>query len=143
LKLLETLTPLDYLSQYCRLSARRHFYFKRLFDKYRNINYCFESRNLYASIHDIYGESFTRTHYDYLCQLICIGHEHHEFSFNAFAGVLALSERILCDSQSFRSGLDEHDLAKDMIEKCDFDSLDRKFDGLTINDTMSKLLRVL
>jgi hypothetical protein len=49
----------------------------------------------------------------------------------------------LFDSAKFRSGLDEHDLAKDTIEKCDFDSLDRKFDGLVISETMKRLLKTI
>lgn len=143
MRLLETLTPLEYLSKYCRLSSRRHYHFKRIFDKYRNSQYRFESNNLSKSIHDVHADSFTRSHYDYLCELIDLGKEQHQFSFETFAGILALCERILCDSEKFRSGLDEHELAKDMIEKCDFDSLDRKFDGLMISDTMKKLLRAL
>lgn len=143
MKLLETLTPLDYLSKYCRLSSRRHYHYKKIFDKYRNTQYRFESNHLYAAIRDVQGESFTRTNYDQLIGLLNISNEQHQFAFEAFAGILALCERILCDSEKFRSGLDEHDLAKDTIEKCDFDSLDRKLDGLNVSETMKNLLRTL
>lgn len=114
-----------------------------MFDKYRNNQYRFESNNLYQSIIDVHSESFTRSKYDYLCQLIDIGSEQHQFTFDTFAGILALCERILYESSQFRSGLDEHDLAKDTIEKCDFDSLERKLDGLVVNETMNRLLKTL
>jgi hypothetical protein len=143
LKLLENLTPLEYLSKYCRLSSRRNYQFKRLFDKYRNNHYRLESSNLYQSITDIHTETFTPSQYDDLCQLIDLGNEQHQFTFDTFAGILALCERILFGSSQFRSGLDEHDLAKDALEQCDFDGLDRKFDGLDISDTMKRLLKTL
>ncbi len=72
-----------------------------------------------------------------------MGKEQHQFNYDTFAGVLALCERILFDSSKFRSGLDEHDLAKDTIEKCDFESLDRKLDGLMVSETMRRLLKTL
>lgn len=143
MKILENLTPLEYLGKYCRLSSRRNYQFKRVFDKYRNNQYRLEVNNLYQAIIDVHSESFTRTQYNYLCELIDIGNEQHQFTFDIFAGILALCERILYDSSQFRSGLDEHDLAKDTIEKCDFDSLERKFDGLVINETMRRLLKAL
>lgn len=141
--MLEALTPLEYLAKYCRLSARRHHHYKRIFDKYRNNQYRFESNQLRTAIRDVHADVFTATHHDQLARLINIGNEQHQLTFETFAGILALCERILCDSQSFRSGLDEHDLAKDTIEKCDFDSLDRKLDGLNISETMKNLLRAL
>ena len=140
---METLTPLEYLSKYCRLSSRRTYHFKRIFDKYRNSQYRFESTDLYRSILDVHSDNFTRTHYDQLCQLIDLGNEQHQFAFDTYSGILALCERVLCDSEEYRRGLDEYDLGKDTIEKCDFDSLDRKLDGLNVNDTMKKLLRAL
>ncbi|CAF3411317.1 unnamed protein product [Rotaria sp. Silwood1] len=143
LKLLETLTPLDYLSKYCRLSSRRNYQFKRVFDKYRNNQYRFESNNLYTSITDIHREKFTRSQYDNLCQLIDIGNEQHQFTFDTFAGILALCERILYDSKAPHTGVDEQELVKDTLEKCDFDCLDRKLDGLSISKTMRKLLKIL
>jgi hypothetical protein len=92
---------------------------------------------------EIHTENFTRLQYDNLCQLINIGSEQHQFTFDTFAGILALCERILYGSSSFRSGLDEPELAKETIEKCDFDSLERKLDGLRISQTMKKLLQTL
>ena len=143
LKLLENLTPLEYLSQYCRLSSRRNYQFKRMFDKYRNTQYRFESTNLYASISEIHRENFTRLQYDNLCQLINIGNEQHQFTFDTYAGILALCERILCNSKTFLSAQNEHDLAKDALEKCDFDSLDRKLDGLIISEPLRNLLTTI
>ncbi len=102
-----------------------------------------ESNTLYTSIIDVHSESFTHSQYDYLCKLIDIGNEQHQFAFDTFAGILALCERILYESSQFRSGFDEHDLAKDTIEKCDFDSLDRKLDGLIISETMKRLLKTI
>ncbi|CAF3354707.1 unnamed protein product, partial [Rotaria socialis] len=132
LKLLETLTPLDYLSKYCRLSTRRNYQFKRIFDKYRNNHYRFESSNLFASIGELHRDNFTRSQFECLCQLIDLGTEQHQFAYDTFSGILALCERILCETKRTTTGLDEQDLAKDTLEKCDFDSLDRKLDGLTI-----------
>ncbi len=98
---------------------------------------------MYTSIIDVHSENFTRSQYDYLCQLIDIGNEQHQFKYDTFAGVLALCERILYESSQFRSGFEEHDLAKDTIEKCDFDSLERKLDGLIISEKMKRLLKTI
>ena len=143
LQLLENLTPLDYLSKYCRLSSRRNYQFKRIFDKYRNSRYRFESINLYKSITDVHTDRFTRSHFDDLCQLIDIGNEQRQFTFETFAGILALCERILCGMKTFSIGLDEQDLTRDALEKCDFDGLDRKLDGLNISVPMKELLKTL
>lgn len=140
---MENLTPLEYLSKYCRLSPRRHHHFRRIFDKYRNNQYRFESSNLYTSITDVHTEAFTRAQFDELCQLIDLGNEQHQFPFDTLAGILALSERMLFNASKFRNVLDDSELAKHPIEQCDFDSLDRKLDGLQIGDTLKRLLKRL
>ncbi|CAF4235059.1 unnamed protein product, partial [Rotaria magnacalcarata] len=96
--------------------------------------------NLFTSIGELHRDNFTRSQFEYLCQLIDIGTEQHQFTYDTFSGILALCERILCETKRTTTGLDEQDLAKDTLEKCDFDSLDRKLDGLKISATMKKLL---
>ena len=140
---LENLTPLDYLSQYCRLSARRQYQFKRIFNKYRNHRYSFESSYLYLAIIDLHKENFTRSTYDELCQLIDLDHAAHEFTFEMFAGTLALSERLLCNAFIIKNENDAIQLRKDPLERCDFDSLIRKFDGLNISEKMKRLFNSL
>lgn len=140
---MENLTPLEYLSKYCRLSSRRNYQFKRIFDKYRNNQYRFESTHLYAAILDVHSETFTRAQYEHLCQSIDLGNEQHQFTFDTFAGILALCERILFSTSKFRAALDDNDFAKDTLEQCDFDCLDRKLDGLQISDTMKRLLKTI
>ncbi len=41
------------------------------------------------------------------------------------------------------SDAEDHELAKDPLEKCDFDSLQRKLHGFTVSETMKKLLKTL
>lgn len=139
---MEILTPMNYLSKYCRLSSRRQFQFKRLFDKYKNRKYQFESSNLYLSLMDIHKHHLTRDIFDYLCRLIELN-KPEEFSFNTYAGILAICERILYRSSILYKDQDDYNLTKDAIEKCDFYSLDRKFDGLMINERMKQLLNAL
>jgi hypothetical protein len=137
LKLLERLTPLDYLTKYCRLSSRRQYQFKRIFDKYRNRYYQFESSYLYLSLLDLHKQNLTYKNFNYLCQLIDLNNQQYQFTFDTYAGILALYERIL------HKDLDDYNLTKNEIEKCDFYSLDRKFDGLIISNTMKQLLNAL
>ncbi len=141
--MLETLTPLDYLSKYCRLSSRRQYQFKRIFEKYRNRYYHFESSNLYLSLLNIHKHHLTNEIFANLCQLINFDHQQYQLTFNTYAGILALCERILYKSSLLHNDQDDYDLTKDAIEKCDFYSLDRKFDGLMISDTMKRLLHAL
>lgn len=133
---------MNYLSKYCRLSSRRRHQFKRLFDKYQNRNYHLESSNLYLSLTDIHKHHLTRDIFDYLCRLIELN-KSEQFSFNTYAGILALCERILYRSSILYKDKDDYNLTKDAIEKCDFYSLDRKFDGLIISDRMKQLLNAL
>ena len=142
LKLLETLTPLNYLSQFCRPSSRRQYQFKRLFEKYRNRTYHFESSNLYSSLLDIHKHHLTRDIFESLCRLIQLN-QPEQFAFDTYAGILALGERILYRSSILYKDQDDYNLAKDPIEKCDFYSLKRKFDGLIISDAMKQLLNAL
>lgn len=140
LKLLEKLTPLDYLTKYCRLSSRRQYQFKRTFNKYRNRRYCFESSYLYLSVTDIHKENITQQQFDYLCQLIDLDNREYEFSFDTYAGILALCERLVYKSSKLYSEYDDLYEEKHVLEKCDFDSLHRKLDGFFINDSMKRLL---
>jgi hypothetical protein len=99
--------------------------------------------NLYAAIIDIHTDNFTKSQYDYLCQLVDIQNGPHQFTFNAFAGILAVCERIVYDSVNSVSDAEDHEVAKDPLEKCDFDSLERKLHGITVSETMKKLLKTL
>jgi hypothetical protein len=99
--------------------------------------------NLYAAIVDIHTDNFTSSQYDYLRQLVDIQNDSHQFTFNAFAGILAVCERIVYDSVNSLSDAEDHELAKDPLEKCDFDSLQRKLHGFTVSETMKKLLKTL
>lgn len=143
MKLLEALTPLDYLARYCRLSSRRQYQFKRIFSKYRNRNYQVDSSDLYASLRDLHKENLTRATYDELCQLTDIDQQSCQFPFETFVGVLALAERLLCNAFLLRSDYDMALLTKDPIERCDFDSLKRKLDGLKVSEKMKRLLNTI
>jgi hypothetical protein len=134
---------MDYLSKYCRLSSRRKYQFKRIFDKYRNRQYYFESSYLYLSVSDIHKQNLTRPIFDYLCQLIDLENRQYQFTFDTYAGILALCERILFNSSPLYNDHDDYNLSKNTIEKCDFYSLDRKLDGLVISDTLKQLLNAL
>ncbi|UJR13981.1 hypothetical protein I4U23_000984 [Adineta vaga] len=143
LKLLETFTPLDYITKYCRLSSRRQYQFKRLFHKYRNKRHLFEISDLFSSIRDIHQENFTKVKYTNLCQLLDLTNQNYEFTFETYAGILAFCERMLYNSSPYYNNCDDEQLTKDVIEKCDFDSLDRKLDGLNISPIMKRLLHTL
>ncbi|CAF4560903.1 unnamed protein product, partial [Rotaria sp. Silwood1] len=140
---LQIITPLNYLTNYCRLSSRRQYQFKRLFNRYRNRDYLFESSYLYLSMISIHKENFTRTQFNYLCELIGLEKQEYEFKFETYAGILALCERIIYYSLKLYDENDNLQLTKHAIEKCDFYGLDRKLDGLAISDTMKQLLRAL
>ena len=141
--MLESLTPLDYLSKYCHLSSRRQYQFKRLFEKYRNRNYQFDSSFLYLSLLNIHKHHLTQDLYDDLRQLIGLDHEQYQLTFHTYAGILALCERILYRSSLLYRDQEDYNLSKDAIEKCDFDSLKRKFDGVKISAAMKQLLNTL
>lgn len=143
LKLLENLSPLEYLSKHCRLSSRRQYEFKRVFNKYRNKNNQFDSSNLYLSLFDLHKQNLTLNHFNDLCQLIHLNNQSYQLTFNIYAGILALFERILYKRSLLHKDQDDYNLTKDIIEKCDFYSLQRKFHELKINDTLKKLLNEL
>ena len=92
---------------------------------------------------DVYTGTFTRCQYDQVCQRVELGHEPFQLTFDAFAGVMALCERILYRAEIQRRGLEQVEIVKDAIETCDFDCLDRKCDGLTLNEPMKNLLKLL
>lgn len=143
MKLLETLTPLEYLSKYCRLSSRRQYQFKRVFHKYRNARHLVESSDLFQSIVDIHHENFTRTNFADLAELIDLGSQPREFTLQTFGGILAFCERRLYNTSPALRNYDGDQLSKDPIEKCDFDSMQRKLDGLSVSETMKRLLDAL
>jgi hypothetical protein len=92
---------------------------------------------------DIHKNNFTRSIFDELRRIVNLDDQSYRFTFDMFAGILALGERLLC-----RAFLLNHDnsrlkLSKDPVEQCDFDSLKRKLDGLRISDELRQLLTVI
>lgn len=137
------MTPLEYLTKYCRVSVRRQIQFKRIFNRYREADHYLEQNFLHSSIKDLHKENFTKSNYENLVDLIDLNGRNYRFGFEQFSSVLALSERLLCNAVLMRNDDDRIQLRKDPIELCDFDGLTRKFDGLRIPEKIKQLLRSL
>lgn len=125
------------------MSPHRKYQFKRIFDKYRNSKYGFDVSNLYTAITDIHTSTFTTAQYNEMCRLLVIDEHQQPFTFETLAGILAVCERLVYDALNSSSDQEDYTLAKDPLEKCDFDSLDRKLDGFAVSKPMLKLLKTL
>lgn len=111
-----------------------------MYDLRRHISYNFDLFDLQSAMKSLHKENLTKQNFNDICELIGLKNEKYAFDFNTFAGILALSERILFHSNELYAEYNKYYIPKQILEQCDFDSLQRKLDGLNISENMKQLL---
>ena len=185
MRLLETMTPREYLSKYCVISSKRMLLYRRVFGKFVSKAHRPELRyeDVAAALREVHIHGISEEQMEAIMRLVDIesdagcsrdaekdtgssrGQEllKSDVDFNFFAGIAALTERILYPifSESKSSSvvaklIENHETepledtqqlstfgTKEKLEKADFFCMPWKFDGVNVNPTVRKLLEVL
>jgi len=142
MKLLEKMTPLQYISTYCRINSRRktlfrHYYTKNDKDKDGNINH----RELLKAMRDLYAQSITVQQVNEVLNILGIEEKSKTITLGMFLAIAAFSERFL---YSFLNGrTDDYGEKRTVLEETDFGALQWKLDGCNVSENMKKVLSIL
>ena len=186
MRLLETMTPREYLSKYCVISSKRMLLYKRVFGKF--VSKAHKTELVYedvaAALREVHIHGISEDQMNSIMRLVDVegllegapdaeGERkdnpaerereaalNKNVDFNFFAGIAALTERILYPihansmqmSKQYDANEEEplpdnqpsaHFGKKEKLERADFFCMPWKFDGINVNPSVKRLLEVL
>ena len=142
MKVLENLTPLEYVSNYCRINSRRRTLFRQHFmkndkDKDGNLNH----RELLKAMQELYAQSVSVKQVNEILHSLGIEEKCKTITLTMFLAIAAFSERYL---YSYLNDTTDYQADKrTMLEETDFGALKWKLEGCSISDEMKKILGFL
>ncbi|XP_064618747.1 uncharacterized protein LOC135482551 isoform X1 [Lineus longissimus] len=143
MRVLETMSPQEYLRQYCIISSRRKTLYAKIFMKHKDGKLgVLTQRDLEKAIKDVLINTISQEMVEKIFNMVGINEEVH-VDQKLFAGIAAFAERILYSQFVTEDTVDLPDRQKEKIECADFCSLNWKFHGLTIHPEIERLLRCL
>ncbi len=140
LKVLESLSVIKYLSNYCIVSSRRKYLFKTTFLKADgDLDGIINSYELRQALLDLYSNSIENECLDDIldiidCQLGSV------FDRIQFAAISAFSERYLCARYHYTK---EISASKQLLEQTDFAGLKAKLEGYNIAPKLVRMLLIV
>ena len=140
LKVLEYLSVMTYLSNYCIVSSRRKYLFKTTFVKAdSDLDGIINSYEIRQALLDLYSHSIENECLDDILDIIdCqIG---SVFDRNQFAALSAFSERYLCKRYHTTK---EINASKRLLEQTDFAGLKAKLEGYNIPPKLVRALLII
>ena len=140
LKVLESLSVMIYLSNYCIVSSRRKYLFKTTFVKAdTDLDGIINSYEIRQALLDLYSHSINNECLDDILDIIdCqIG---SVFDRNQFAALSAFSERYLCKRYHTTK---EINASKELLERTDFAGLKAKLEGYHIPPKLVRALLII
>ena len=140
LKVLESLSVMTYLSNYCIVSSRRKYLFKTTFVKAdRDLDGIINSYEIRQALLNLYCHSISNECLDDILDIIdCqIG---SVFDRNQFSALSAFSERYLCKRYHTTK---EINASKELLEQTDFAGLKAKLEGYNIPPKLVRALLII
>ncbi|XP_013421806.1 uncharacterized protein LOC106181848 [Lingula anatina] len=139
MKLLETMSPQDYLREYCKVSSKRTAIYKKFFDKHREKTFNVTFQKLDTVLNDVLAHPISKETFQDVCSLVQLD-ENTSIDYKLFAGIAALCERLLYTRFITEDTADMVEYQKERIECADFTALEWKFQGIQANPEVKKLL---
>lgn len=142
IRVLEELSPLQYVAQFCRVHSRRRTLFRHYFakndrDRDGNIN----RRELHSALRDLYAQSINTEQVNAILDLLDIDKSVRTFDLDVFTAVAAFSERYLYYCYSL--AVQDESEKRTVLEETDFCALRWKLEGCKISDKLTKVLEAL
>lgn len=142
MRVLEELTPLQYVAQFCRVNSRRRTLFRHYFTKNdRDRDGNITRRELHGALRDLYAQSINAEQVNAILDLLDIDKSVRTFNMDTFTAVAAFSERYLYYCYSL--AVQDDNEKRTVLEETDFCALSWKLEGCKISDKLKKVLEVL
>lgn len=139
---LEQLSPLQYVSQFCRVNSRRKTLFRHYFVKNdRDRDGVMNKRELQSALRDLYAQSIDTAQVNAILELLDIERSMRAFDLDVFTAVAAFSERYLYYYYSL--AVNNQTERRMVLEETDFCALRWKLEGCQIDDKLKNVLAVL
>jgi len=143
LRLLETLTPREYLLSHCKISSRRRALYKKLFTRHADKSGSIPVQNLYKALQDIHYGAVTQNDVKDICEMLLLD-DTSSLDLETFSITAAIVERLLYPKFRVEHTMkDVEQYGREQLERADFYSLNNKLEGIHINDSMMKLIHTL
>lgn len=141
-RLLEEMTPMEYLTKYCIISTRRKALYKHIFQKVdKDRDNAITVKEMDRGLREIHVDCITTDQVRKLIEMV-EGNEKSKFNLVQFSAIAAFSERLLF-SETQISEKNSVYSSKEVIEEADFCGLKYKLTGFSVNPTVRKILEVL
>ncbi|XP_046840856.1 uncharacterized protein LOC124434947 isoform X2 [Xenia sp. Carnegie-2017] len=142
-RLLESMTPMEYLTKHCVISKRRKALYQRVFQKVdRNRDEMINYTELEKGLRDVHVGILNKDHIACIVKMVVIDKD-GEFDVRQFSAIAAFSERICCKDQLPVEMLNNASGQKEIIECADFCSLSWKLHGIKVNPDVKRILDAL
>ncbi|CAF2443249.1 unnamed protein product [Rotaria sp. Silwood2] len=135
------LTPKEYLGKYCRVNSRRYTLYKRIFDKYKDIEAELNMEVLADALSDAYLGTIDNRLIRQVIVLLDLS-SNEKVTFTQFSGIAAFSERYFFNIFRRYDDIDSQ-LQKDILEILDFSSLKWKLLGVNISPSLRQILTLI
>ncbi|XP_046550428.1 uncharacterized protein LOC124260208 isoform X2 [Haliotis rubra] len=142
MKVLEKMTPQDYLRTYCVVSSRRHILYQKIHSKNRDKTGVIPFKDIEKALKDVLVNTISKEEVTDVCQLLEIDEETN-IDYQLFCGVAAFAERILYPKFVTEDTAELPEFQREKIECADFCALDWKFHGVNVNPPVKKMLKSL
>lgn len=142
MRVLEELSSLQYVSQFCRVNSRRRTLFRHYFTKNdRDRDGNISRRELHSALRDLYAQSINTEQVNDILDLLDIDKSVRTFDLDVFIAVAAFSERYLYYCYSL--AVQDESEKRTVLEETDFCALRWKLEGCKISEKLKKVLEVL
>lgn len=142
MRVLEELSSLQYVSQFCRVNSRRRTLFRHYFTKNdRDRDGNISRRELHSALRDLYAQSINTEQVNAILDLLDIDKSVRTFDLDVFIAVAAFSERYLYYCYSL--AVQDESEKRTVLEETDFCALRWKLEGCKISEKLKKVLEVL
>eukprot|EP00118_Oscarella_pearsei_P003871 m.16078 g.16078 ORF g.16078 m.16078 type:complete len:504 (+) comp26730_c0_seq2:51-1562(+) len=142
MKLLEDLSPLDYLRSFCVIGKRRKAWYSKVFrsaDRARQIsNGLLNMKEVENALMEVHFNSSTKDQIGEVMKIACIS-EDARLDKEQFLGLAALSERMLVASFLSYKSAEDRGAERDILESTDFEAIDWKLRGVEIRPNLRHL----
>ncbi|XP_071945016.1 uncharacterized protein [Antedon mediterranea] len=139
-RVLESMTPMDYLLGYCRINKRRQAMYKKAFRKVDKDNDGVISlKEMEKGLNEIFVDSIEPEQVETLLDLLKI-EQSVKLRSKMFCAISALTERLLFQQLTTEEAAELLNHKKERIEDADFSALDWKLEGCKIQPELRRLL---
>ncbi|XP_052800182.1 uncharacterized protein LOC128231412 isoform X13 [Mya arenaria] len=140
MKLLEKMTPQEYIKKHCIITSRRQNLYQKIFLKNKDKTHTILIKDIDRSLKDVLVNTITSEQISDILHTLDID-ENTKIDFKLFCGMAAYAERVLYPKFVTDDTHDMPEYQREKIECADFGALDWKIHGVKVPPKMLEVLR--